>query len=217
MVRPVRRHASILALVSLLLASLPACAGSRAYLDWRPGLSEIDFDGLFEIPLDEFDQLSAEAGANTIVVGESGRAKLGEALATTTTTDSRGYGVLELASDGRVTLQGDRGRDYVGAIDWAAVSPDRRHVALLSGTKLAVVIDGASTGIDVGALIGASASTSGYAMSMVVRDTELTVFALPQLGGVIRANQPGYLFEFRHLPGAREPWQVSVARVAVKL
>jgi hypothetical protein len=213
----VRRRASILALVSLLLASLPACGGSRAYLDWRPGLSEIDFDGLFEIPLDEFDQISAEAGANTIVTGDSGRAELGDALTSVTITDSRGYGIVELASDGRVVLQGDRGSDYSGTVDWAALAPDRRHVAVLSGSKLSVVIDGASTGIDVGALIGASASMSGYAMSMLVRDAELTVFALPQLGGVISANQPGYLFAFRHQPSAREPWQVSVARVAIKL
>ncbi|HVI04401.1 MAG TPA: hypothetical protein VM869_37195, partial [Enhygromyxa sp.] len=56
---------------------------------------------------------------------------------------------------------------------------------------------------------------AGHRVMMLVRDGELTVFALPELGGAVTANEPGYLFSFRHQPGAREPWQISVARVVV--
>ena len=205
-------------LLTLTLAlGASGCAGNRAYLDWRPGLSEIDFDGLFEISLAELDGFAAEASANLSGGGERGRAELGEALAGSRSLDPRGYGVIELAADGQIVLQGDRGGHYTGTVDWFALTPDRQHLALLSGSKLAVVGGGASTGIDVGSLIGGAAASSGYALSLVVRDGELTVFALPQFGGVVAANEPGYLFAFRHQPGAREPWDVSVARVVVTL
>jgi hypothetical protein len=142
-------------------------------------------------------------------------AELGELLAATADPDPRGYAIVELGGDGRVSLKGDRDSTYSGAVDWFAVTPDRRHAALLSESKLAVVIDGASTGIELGSLLGAGAG--GYQMMMIVRDEELTVFAMPELGGVVTANDPGYLFAFIHDPGSRSPWQVSVARVAVSM
>lgn len=199
-----------------------ACAGNQAYLDWRPGLSEMDFGGLYEISLDELDTFTAEADANACfdrfrgdarVDASAAMATLGEQLAGGAGADPRGHAIVELGGDGRVGLTDDRGRLLTGTVDWFAITPDRRHAALLSKTKLAVVIDGSSTGIDIGSLIGSG--LAGHRLMMVVRNEELTVFALPEFGGVVSANEPGYLFAFRHQPGAREPWEVSVARVVV--
>lgn len=199
-----------------------ACAGSRAYLDWRPGLTEVDFDGLYEISLDELDGFAVEAAANASFDRFRGEARadastvmaeLGEVLAATADADPRGYAILELDGDGRVSLAGDRKQTYSGSVDWFAITPDRKYAALLSESKLAVAIDGASTGIELGSLIGSG--LAGYRVMMLVRDAELTLFALPELGGVVAANEAGYLFAFRHQPGAREPWQISVARVVV--
>ncbi len=220
--RSVRHRAVLLAFVLALFGS--ACAGNRAYLDWRPGLSELDFEGLFEISFDEFDEFAEEAAANASFdrfhgVAEADAsaqmAELGEALAGSADLDPRGYAIETLGGDGNVSLTGDRGRTYSGAVDWFAITPDRRHAALISGTKLAVAIDGASTGIDIASLV--AGSLGGYQVMMLMRDDELSVFTLPELGGVVTANEPGYLFSFRHHPGARQPWDVSVARVLVKL
>jgi hypothetical protein len=219
--RLVRRCASTLALAIALFVS--ACAGNRAYLDWRPGLTEIDFDGLYEISLDELETFADESADNLVFDRYRGEAradasdvmaKLGEGLAgNNVDVDPRGYAIVELGGDGRVSLTGDRGQAYSGAVDWLAVTPDRQHAALLSETKLAVVIGGASTGIELGSLLGSG--LGGHRMMMLVRDGEMTVFALPELGGAVTANEPGYLFAFRHQPGGREPWQISVARVVV--
>jgi hypothetical protein len=224
--RLVRRRASILAcflsLFSFVSLFSLACAGNRAYLDWRPGLTEVDFDGLYEISLDEFDTFAEEAADNASFdrYRDEARpdasaimAELGEVLAATADADPRGYAILELGGDGRVSLTGDRGQTYSGAVDWFAITPDRQYTALLSETKLAVAIDGASTGIELGSLLGSG--LGGLRMMMLARDGELTVFALPELGGAVAANEPGYLFSFRHQPGAREPWAISVARVVV--
>lgn len=219
--RPVRRRASLLILIVALFGS--ACAGNQAYLDWRPGLSELDFGGLYEISLDEFETFSDEAADNVTFDryhGEShpeasaAMAALGEQLADGD-PDPSGHAIVELGGDGRVVLTGDRGRSLTGTVDWFAVARDRRHAALLSKTKLAVAIDGASTGIDVGSLLGTG--LGGYHIMMIVRDGELTVFALPELGRVVTANEPGYLFAFVHQPGKREAWDVSVARVAIAM
>jgi hypothetical protein len=217
---PVRRSASILLFALSLFCS--ACSGNQAYLDWRPGLTELDFGGLYEISLDEFDRFAAEADANLSFDrfhGESrtdasgAMAELGEVLAGGAGADPRGHAIVELGGDGRVSLAGDRGRPVSGTVDWFAITPDRRHAALLSKTKLAIAIDGATTGIDIGTLIGSG--LAGQRLMMVVRDDELTVFALPEFGGAVSANEPGYLFAFRHQPGRREPWDVSVARVVI--
>jgi hypothetical protein len=218
--RPVRRCASILVFVAALFMS--GCGGNRAYLDWRPGLTELDFDGLYEISFDELEAFAEEAAGNATFDRFRGEArpdasqrmaKLGEVLAATADADPRGYAILELGGDGSVSLIGDRGNTYTGTVDWFAVTPDQRHAALLSETKLAVAIDGASTGIELGSLLGTG--VAGQRMMMLVRDDELTVFALPELGGAVTANEPGYLFSFRHRPGAADPWEVSVARVVV--
>jgi hypothetical protein len=214
------RHRGLLLVLFIALSST-ACAGNRAYLDWRPGLSEADFEGLFEISLEEFDGFSEEAADNVVFDRSRGVARpdastamasLGEAVAATTGSDPRGYAIVSLGGDGSVSLFGDRGHNYSGAVDWLAITPDSRHAALLSGTKLAVAIDGASTGIDLGSLLGGS--VGGYQVGMLVRDEELTVYVLPELGGVVTASEPGYLLAVEHHPGGREPWVISVARVA---
>ncbi|HLT35896.1 MAG TPA: hypothetical protein VK034_06415 [Enhygromyxa sp.] len=221
-----RRRATILILGGVLFSSSisSACAGNQAYLDWRPGLTELDFGGLYEVSLDEFERFSAEA-ANNIGFdryhGESdpeasaAMAELGEELAAAGDPDPRGYAIVELGGDGRVSLTGARGQTLTGTVDWFAATPDRRRAALLSKTKLTVAIDGASTGIDLGTLIGSA--LAGHHVMMIVRDEELTVFVLPELGGVVTANEPGYLFAFRHQPGKREAWSVSVARVIIAM
>jgi hypothetical protein len=221
---PRRASLSTFSLYLLFATSLfgSACAGNQAYLDWRPGLTELDFGGLFEISLDEFDRFVAEADANASFdpVHRDSRAdapeamaKLGEQLAAGEGADPRGHAIVELDGDGRVSLTAAGGRLVSGTVDWFAISPDRRHAALLSKTKLAVAIDGASTGIDIGTLVGSG--LAGLRLMMVVRDDELTVFALPEFGGVVNANEPGYLFAFRYQPGKRETWEVSVARVVI--
>jgi hypothetical protein len=218
--RPVRRSVALLVLLISLFGS--ACAGNRAYLEWRPGLSELDFDGLYEISLEEFETFAEEAGNNASFDryhndsepdASAAMSSLGELVAKTADADPRGYAIVELGGDGRVSLTGDRGQTYSGTVDWFAITPDHRHAALLSGTKLAVAMDGATTGIELGSLIGGG--LEGYRVMMLVRDDEMTVFTLPELGGMVSANEPGYLFTFRHQPG--KTWQVSVARVVVSL
>lgn len=200
-----------------------ACAGNRAYLDWRPGLSEIDFEGLFELSVAEFDGYSTDAEANASFDRHHGDAKpeasaamaeVGASLVQAG-SDPRGYAIVELEADGTVSMLGDRGRRYDGAVDWFAVTPDHHAAALLSGTKLGVVIDGASTGIDIASLVGGS--LGGYRVMMIMHDAELTVFTLPELGGVVTADEPGFLFSFRRQDDPREPWAISVARVTIKI
>jgi hypothetical protein len=219
----VRRPSGLL--LSLLLAfANTACAGTQAYVEWRPGLSEIAFDGLFEIPLDEFESFAEKAEPNTILdrarsfeqpTAAQTLKLLSAQIRSAADPDLRGLAIVALDEAGNVSLASGQGRTTDGTVDWLAVSQDHRYAALLSETRLAVAIDGATTGIDIGSLIGSS--VDGYQVLMLVRETELTVFVLPALGGVVTANQPGYLFEFRHTPTAREPWAVSVARIAIKL
>lgn len=217
------RARAVLLFLALSFAGT-ACAGNQAYLEWRPGMTEIAFDGLFEIPLAEFEGFAAAAEPNTVLDRAHGRTRpdaaatlteLAGLIQATSDADPRGLAILSLDAEGNVGLAAGQGRTEPGTVDWLAVTPDRQHAALLSGTKLAVAIAGATTGIDVGTLIGNSIDRQQ--MLMLVREDEMTVFVLPELGGVVSANQPGYLFEFEHHPGAREPWSVSVARVAVKL
>ncbi|HVI02279.1 MAG TPA: hypothetical protein VM869_26380, partial [Enhygromyxa sp.] len=155
------RRASVLLVAVWLFVA--ACAGNRAYLDWRPGLTELDFDGVYEISLDEFDGFAAEAADNASFDRFRGEARsdasttmasLGEALAAAGDADPRGRAILELGGDGRVRLSGDRGQSYTGSVDWFAITPDREYAALLSESTLAVAIGGATTGIEIGTLIG---------------------------------------------------------------
>ena len=208
---------------ALALASL-GCAGSQAYVDWRPGLRAMDFDGAFEIPLDEYEALADEGEPNTLfdryrgeskpeasaAMGEVG-ARLAEGV-----VDPRGYSMLRLGGDGQLGLRGAGDRELSGAVEWFAATPSREFVAALSGTKLAVAIGPASAGVDLDSLLEAGAG--GYAYMMVIVDgAELSVFALPAIGGVVNANEPGYLLSFRHQAGAREPWDITVARVAIRM
>jgi hypothetical protein len=209
----------------ILLTSAPlGCAGSQAYVQWRPGLSAMDFDGTFEISLDEFEGYAEQAQDHTLFDryhGESrstaatAMAELGSRLGAGSVVDPRGYSIVSLSEDGSVGLQGDGGKVLSGPVDWFATTPDRNAAALLSGTKLAVAIGQASAGVDVGSLLGTG--LGGYRFMMLVDAGELSVFALPQMGGIVNANEPGFLFSFRHLPGARDRWDITVAQVSIRM
>lgn len=155
----------LLALVIMLSSS--ACMGRRGYLDWRPGLTTHDLQGVFRLSLRQYERFASEAFADQ-------------------------------------SFEGD------GAVEWLASSPDGRYVALIRGTTLAATIDGASTSVDVGSLLG---GFGGYRVMVVGRAETLTMFALPENDGVVAITEPGYVFSFRSHPGAREAWEVSVARV----
>lgn len=221
--RPVRRRArsGILAL-GLLLAGSLGCGGSQAYVDWRPGLSEVDFDGSFEIPLDEYERFADQAEPHTLFDRRRGDAKpeaasvmaeLGQFLSGGG-VDPRGYAIVELGGDGKVRLLDDRDRHIDGPVDWFAITPDRDWAALLSKDKLAVVIGQASAGVDLGSLLGGA---ERHHFMMLVDDDELTVFALPEIGNAVAANATGFVLSFRHRAGAREPWDITVARVAIAM
>ncbi|PRQ04358.1 hypothetical protein ENSA5_08360 [Enhygromyxa salina] len=220
-----RRGSSLLLLASLLLVA-PAlgCAGAQAYVEWRPGLSAIDFDGTFEFSLDEYDAFADEATANTLFDRHHGvsrsdastvMAELGSRLTSAAVVDPRGYSIVRLGGDGSVNLQADGGRELGGTVDWFAATADRSHGALLSGTKLAVVVGQASAGIDLSTLLGGA--VGGFRFMMLADEGELSVFALPQVGGAVTAYEPGFLFSFRHRPGARQAWDITVARVSITM
>jgi hypothetical protein len=208
-------------LVALLSLS-SACAGNRAHVDWRPGLTAMSFEGIYEIPLAEYEAFADEAATNVTFDRYRSEAQpgvseamtsLGERLAGSPDADPRGYAISTLGGDGVVTFLG--APQTTGPVDWFSMTPDFRWAAIVSKTKLAVATQQASTGIDVGSLLGAG--LGGYQFMMVARDDELTVFALPEIGGAVTAHEPGYLFSFRYRPDSRAPWAISVARVSVTL
>lgn len=195
----------------------------QAYLDWRPGLSPTEFDGTFELSLDEYQRFDDEGQVYLRFDRMRGVSKadasermggIGQSLASAPALDPRGMALLSLGSDGRVVLRDGQG-SYEGQVDWFASDEGTRHAALFSGTKLSVFIEGASAGLDAAALLGTD--LAAHHLMMSVSEEELTVFALPQLGGAIAANEPGFLFSFRHQPGAREAWDITVARVSVSM
>jgi hypothetical protein len=217
-------RSSLLALGLLFLPFVGSlgCGGSQAYVDWRPGLSAADFDGSFEIPLDEYERFADEAEPHTLFDRLSGdgqpealatMAELGERLASNR-VDPRGYAIVGLGGDGKVRLLDDRARELDGTVDWFAITPDRQWAALLSGDKLAVVIGQASAGVDLGTLLGGA---DGHHFMMLVDDDELTVFALPEIGNAVAANETGFVLSFRYQAGGREPWDITVARVAIAM
>jgi hypothetical protein len=217
-----RRARSCILALGLLFTSSLGCGGSQAYVDWRPGLSANDFDGSFEIPLDEYDRFADEAEPHTLFDRRRGDAKpeasavmaeLGQFLSGGR-VDPRGYAIVELDGDGKVSLLDDRERQLDGPVDWFAITPDRYWAALLSGDKLAVVIGQASAGVDLGSLLGGA---DGHHFMMLVDGDELTVFALPEFGNAVAANETGFVLSFRHQAGAREPWDITVARVAIAM
>jgi hypothetical protein len=209
----------------VLLTSAPlGCAGSQAYVAWRPGLTAMDFDGTFELSLDEFEGYAEQAQGHTLFDRDHGEtrstaatamAELGSRLSAGSVVDPRGYSIVSLTDDGTVGLQGDRGQVLSGPVDWFAATPDRSAAALLSGTKLAVAIGPASAGVDVGSLLGTG--LGGYRFMMLFDEAELSVFALPEIGGIVNANEPGFLFSFRHLPSARDRWDITVAQVSIRM
>lgn len=225
--RAVRSKLGRVAVCVSLVACLIGCAGGRAYLDWRPGLTASDFDGLFEIPADEYREHAERGAPNTLIDRAAGiqrpdtveaLAEIGGRLAgAAADPDGGGWaivGLIDSAGGYDVDLMGGNG-PVTGPLDWLATTADRHWVAVVSGSRLAVAIGPASTGIDVGGLLGPRAS--GFALTMVVEDQELTVFAIPELGGAIAANEPGYVFSFSHQVGRKQAWEVSVARVTVAM
>ncbi|WP_106093185.1 hypothetical protein [Enhygromyxa salina] len=214
-------------LLSALLALAPlGCAGSQAYVEWRPGLSPMDFDGTFEISLDEFDGYVDRAQGNTLLDRAHGESQAAVATAmaelgarSSAVVDPRGYWIVSLTADGVVGLQGDGGKVISGTVDWFATTPDRRAAALLTGTKLAVTIDQASAGVDIGSLLGTGLSGYRFMLLADLLDAggELSVFALPEMGGVVSAYEPGFLFSFRSQPSANQRWDITVARVSISM
>jgi hypothetical protein len=220
--RPVRRRArSGILVLGLLFASSLGCGGSQAYVDWRPGLRASDFDGSFEIPLAEYEGFADQAEPHTLLDRPHGDTKPEAAAAMSELgarlagggVDLRGYAIVGLDGDGKVRLLDDRDRQLDGTVDWFAITPDRQWAALLSGDKLAVVIGQASAGIDLGTLLGGA---DGHHFMMLVDGDELTVFALPEIGNAVAANETGFVLSFRHV-GGREPWDITVARVSVSM
>lgn len=216
-----------LVLLAVLSLSTGGCGGPKAYIDWRPGLRANDFDGTFEIALSEFEGF-AERGeqhtlyerrhGNSLAAAEPALTAIGARLAAADRSDARGYAVVGLTGDGKLQLLEDRGAQIDGTLDWFATTPDHEWAALLSDTKLAVVIGSSSAGVDIGTLLGGS---DGYHFMMLVEGDELTVFALPEMGNVVAANEVGFILSFRYLSphgaGAREPWDITVARVVVTM
>jgi hypothetical protein len=212
-----------IALVHALLLSLTlACGGPRAYVDWRPGLGPIDFDGVFELSLDEYEGYADRSEPHTLF--DVARSITRPEAATTLTAlgdrlgagvqEPYGWALLHVEGDGRAKLLDDGARELAVQTEWFAITPDGQRAALRSGTKLAVVFGQASAGIELGSLLGEAA---GWHFMMMAEGDELTVFALPEVGGVVTANEPGYLFSFRHHPGARKPWDITVARVSIRM
>ena len=79
----------------------------------------------------------------------------------------------------------------------------------------AIAFGGASAGVETGALLGGD--LGAYDLTLSVAQDEISVFALPQVGGSVTAFEPGFLFSFRYRPGAREPWDITVARISVAM
>lgn len=211
---------TILALV-LLLTPL-GCANNLAHLDWRPGLSAIDFNGLYELGFDEYREFR-ERGADNLLFdrwhgvsepeASSAMQAIGERLSTSAISTPQELAIVELSSAGRVGFVDAHGKASQAEVEWFAATPDRKHAALLAGPTLAVVIDRASIAIDAGSLLGSG--LDGWQFTMLVAGDELTLFALPELGGVVASDEPGYVFEFSVAPQASKPWQISVGRVSV--
>lgn len=213
---------SILALALFVLPSL-ACASNQGHLEWRPGLSTLDFnDGAYEFGFAEYREFVERGRANLLFdrwhgVGEpeasAAMQTIGERLKASAMSTPQELAIVDLSSAGRVDFVDARGKQSQAEIEWFAATPEREHAALLAGTTLGVVIDRASIGIDIGSLLGAG--LADWQFTMLVIGDELTVFAMPELGGVVVPDEPGYVFEFTVAPGASKPWQISVARVSV--
>jgi hypothetical protein len=212
---------SIFALALLVLAPL-GCANNQAHLDWRPGLAALDFNGLYELGFEEYREFVERGRANLLFdrwhgVGEpeasSAMQTIGERLQASAMSTPQELAIVGLSSGGRVQFVDDRGKQSEADVEWFAATPERRHAALLAETTLAVVIDRSSIGIDIGSLLGPG--LAGWQFTMLVIDDEVSVFALPELGGTVAPDEPGYVFEFTVAPQASRPWSISVGRISV--
>ncbi|EDM78252.1 hypothetical protein PPSIR1_08706 [Plesiocystis pacifica SIR-1] len=205
-------------------SSLTGCRTTQAYVDWRPGLSAADFDGIYEISRADYQGYADAAEPNTYYDrfrGES-HEQFGAAVAELdarltserASPDTRGYAVMGLSPDA-VTLLEAGGEPRQAPIDWFAVTGDRDKALLVSGSKVMAVVGGASTGIDAGGVLGPG--QGNYRFMLLDNEGELTLFALPELGGAITANEPGWVFAFVPTPGGKKAWDISVGRVTVAL
>jgi hypothetical protein len=211
----------ILALALLVLLPL-GCANNQAHLDWRPGLSAIDFNGLYELGFEEYREFVARGRDNLLFdrwhgVGEPDASvamqAIGERLRASSMATPQELAIADLSSAGRVHFVDARGKQSEADVEWFAATPDRVHAVLLAETKLGVVIDRSAIAIDIGSLLGPE--LGGWQFTMLVAGDELTVFALPELGGTVAPGEPGYVLEFTVAPKASKPWQISVGRVSV--
>jgi hypothetical protein len=217
-----RRSILVLALLVLPALACSGCSTNQAHLEWRPGLSAIDFNGAYEFEFAEYREFVEIGRANLLFdrwhgVGEPEAAPamqaIGERLRASAMTTPQERAIVDLSSAGRVQFVDARGKQSQADVEWFAATPEREHAVLLAGTTLGVVIDRASIGIDIGSLLGSS--LAGWQFTMLVVGDALTVFALPELGGVVAPDEPGYVFEFTVAPQASQPWQISVGRVSV--
>ncbi len=214
-----------LAITLLLPLGGVGCANNQAHLDWRPGLSALDFNGLYALDFEEYREFRERGAANLLFdrwhgvsdpKAASAMQAIGERLrASPVAAGGQDLAIRELSSAGRISFVDASGESSEAEVEWFAAepSPDRQHAAMLAGTRLAVVIGNSTIGIDTGSLLGSG--IGGWQFTMLIAGDELTVFALPELGGTVAADEPGYVFEFTVAPQASKPWQVSVGRVSV--
>jgi hypothetical protein len=211
----------ILVLALLVLPSL-GCATNQAHLDWRPGLSPVDFNGLYELSFAEYREFVERGGPNLLFdrwhgVGEPEAAQamqtIGERVRASATATPQELAIVDLSGAGRIHFVDARGKQSEADVEWFAATPDQTHAVLLAGTLLGVVVDRSTIAIDIGSLAGPG--LVGWQFTMLVVGDELTVFMLPEIGGAVAPDEPGYVFEFTVAPQASRPWSISVGRVSV--
>lgn len=217
--RPRIRSLALACLATALLAG--ACASNQAYVEWRPGLSTIDFNGLYEFGFDEYRE-HREAGAPNLLFdrfhgiseadASSAMAELGVRVQGSSAAQAQTFALAGLSSGGRATFVDTAGKARELELDYFATTPDRRHAALASGSLLAVVIDRASIGVELGSLLGPD--LGGWQLTTIATSaSEVTVFVLPELGGAVAPDEPGYVLEFGL--GSKGRWQIGVGRIGV--
>ncbi len=225
---PMRSRLRSRALACLVAATLltGACASNQAYVEWRPGLSTIDFNGLYEFGFDEYRE-HREAGAPNLLFdrfhgiseADASRAMedVGARVQGSSAVQAQTFALAGLSSGGRATFVDTAGHARELELDYFAATPDRRHAALASGSLLAVVIDRASIGIELGALLGPD--LGGWQLTTIATSaSEVTVFVLPELGGAVAPDEPGYVLEFGLGSGSGSKasrWQIGVGRIGV--
>lgn len=218
--RPRIRSLALACLATALLAG--ACASNQAYVEWRPGLSAIDFSGLYEFGFDEYRE-HREAGAPNLLFdrfhgvnesdASSAMAELGARLQDSSALRAQTFALAGLSSGGRATFVDTAGKARELELDYFAATPDRRQAAMVAGSLLAVVVGEASIGVELGSLLGPS--LSGWQLTTIASSpSEVTVFVLPELGGSVAPDEPGYVLEFG-LGSKEGRWQIGVGRIGV--